>query len=252
MMRNIYSKNQIDIATFIGGPFIAIYLIANNFKTFGEKTLYKKTIIWGLVLTLLFFGIIFTIPDNIPSVSIAIIPIIIAHTIVNKYQNNQIEELLKKGFPKASSWKVFAKSILSFIITVFVLILLNQLYTFINVKYNWNNYLNNYCSSVYTESGIQKDKVYVPEDASCFVYSKLRNKGYTLKQVYSILNLEYEYQKNIGIVGNTLKPPEQSSSPYNPVPYILENQTESVLEAQINEILSIEDEYLKLIGALNL
>lgn len=179
----IYSKNQIAIATFIGGPLIAGYLISQNFKIFGDKDASRKTIIISLISTVILIGAFILLPESItskiPNTSIAIIPIFFAYLIVRTYQSKKIEEYLKNGYSKASSMGVLGKSILSFIVTVILGFLLSYAVTFINVKYNYAGYLKNYCSSSYNEKSISKDKVYVPEDASCFVFQRLKERGFT-------------------------------------------------------------------------
>lgn len=250
----IYSKNQIDIATFLGGPLIAGYLLSQNFKIFGDKDASKKTIIISLISTVVFILIPLLLPESItskiPNISIAIIPIIVADSIIRKYQSKKIEEYFKKGYKQASSLGVFGKSIISLLITLIILYLSSQAITFINVKYNYGGYLNNYCNSSYNEKNISKDKTYVPEDASCFVFKHLESKGYTLQQVDKVLTLEFEYQKEIGMVGGSNQTISNNTTTYNPLPFIKEHQALSLPDEQINEILAGEEEYLKLIGVV--
>lgn len=251
--RKIYSKNQIDIATFIGGPLIAGYLISQNFKVFGDKEASKKTMVISLISTAIFIGLLIllrSITNKIPSISIAIIPLVVASLIVRTYQSEKIEEYLKKGYSKASSLEVFGKSILSLLIAVMLFFLLAPIKTFVDVKYNYGNYLMNYCNSLYNEKNIPKDKNYVPEDASCFVFKYLENKGYTLQQVDKVLTLEFEYQKEIGLVSESNQAVSNNSVPYDPLPFIRENQTLTLSDEQISEILTIEEDYLKLIGVV--
>ncbi|OGE64935.1 hypothetical protein A3I48_04160 [Candidatus Daviesbacteria bacterium RIFCSPLOWO2_02_FULL_36_7] len=249
-LSKIYSKNQIDIAAFIGGPLIASYLISQNFKIFGDKEASKKTILIGLISTVIFFGVLVLLPESItskiPNISTAIIPIIIADLIVRQYQSKKIEDYHTKGYPKASSLGVLGKSVISLIITLISVFLLYQVVTFINVKYNYAGYLKNYCNSSYNEKSISKDKVYVPEDASCFVLQRLKEKGFTLQQVDQVLTLEFDYQKEIGIVGNSEK--DSKGNDYNPLPYIKKHQTLGLSDEQINLILNEELEYMKFIG----
>lgn len=250
----IYSKNQIDIATFIGGPLIAGYLLSQNFKAFGEKDAAKKSTIFSILGLLLLIGAFTLLPEpvtsKIPSISVAIVPILIASFVVRTYQSKKIEEYLKLGYKIASSLEVFGKSLLSLIITLFLYFAVFQILTSMNVKYNYGNYLKNYCNSSYNENNIRQDKVYIPEDASCFVYSQLKSKGYTLQQVDKVLTLEFEYQKKIGIVGGSNQTISDSNTPYEPLPFIKESQDLSLSDKQISEILTTEEGYLKLIGVV--
>lgn len=250
-LEKIYSKNQIDIATFIGGPLIAGYLISSNFKIFGDKEASKKTLIISLISTVIFFGVLVLLPESItskiPNISTAIVPILAADFVVRQYQSKKIEEYLKKGYSKASSLGVFGKSVISLIITLISVFLLYQAVTFINVKYNYAGYLKNYCNSSYNEKSISKDKVYVPEDASCFVFQRLKEKGFTLQQVDRVLTLEFDYQKEFGIVGSSKKDTSKSNQ-YDPLPYIKKHQTLGLVDEQINRIFDEELEYMKFVG----
>jgi hypothetical protein len=253
-LRKIYSKNQIDIATFIGGPLIAGYLLSQNFKTFGEKEAAKKSTIFSILGLLLLISAFVLLPESItskiPNIFVAVIPIVIASLVVRIYQSKKIEEYLKSGYKTASSLGVFGESLLSLIITLILYIAIIQITTSLNVKYAYGNYLKNYCNSSYNEKNIRRDKTYVPEDASCFVYTQLKEKGYTLEQVDKVLTLEFEYQKKIGIVSESNQTIMNNSTAYEPLPFIRDNQTFRLSDNQINEILTIEDKYLQLIGVV--
>lgn len=245
----IYSKNQIDIATFFGGPLIAVYLILQNYKTFENTDAQKKTALIGLTLTVIFFVTLILLPDNILNIIPSIIPLVVAGYFVRTYQKKKIIEYLNNGYLQASSLGVFGKSILSLLITLILFFVIVQAKTVLMVKYNYTNYLKDYCNSSYSEKNISQDKIFVPEDASCFVFIRLKNTGYTLQQVDQVLNLEFEYQKQIGIVGGSQQTTPANSLPYDPLPFIRERQQLGISDSQITEILKVEDEYLKLIGS---
>jgi len=226
-------------------------LISQNFKVFGNKETAKKAIVISLISTTILIGTFIFLPESIaskiPYIAFTIIPVVVTNYVVRTYQSKEINEYLKKDCSKASSLEVFGKSIVSLLIMVIIVSLLLNL---IDVKYNYGNYLKNYCNSSYNEGGIQKNKVYVPEDASCFVHKRLENKGYTLKQIDKVLTLEFEYQKKIGLIDKPNQTVSNNSTPYNPLPFILEHQTIALSDEQINEILTDEEEYLKLIGTI--
>lgn len=252
----LYTPNQIGIATFIGGPLIAGYLIGHNFKVFGKDKTAKKSnllaILGTLLLILLFVVLPYIVPYDIPNISIAIVPLVIAVAIVETYQRKKIDEYIKSGYNAHSSWGVFGKSLLSLVITIIVNLVIYALFTAIVVKYNYAGYLNNYCRTTYGKFPIKDTQLYVPEDASCFVTEKLEGKGYTLEQVDHVLTVEFEYQKSIGIVSDSKETAAGSQPLYDPLPYIRDHQTMGLTDDQINEILLIEEEYLKLIGVMKL
>lgn len=252
--QKIYSINQINIATFFGGPLIAGYLLSQNYKVFGDKKASNKTVIISLALTAVLFIVFVLLPRNIigliPNLSIPTISVVVIAAIVETYQSKKITEYFKRGYKQASSLGVFAKSIISFLITVITLFLLTQIITFIDVTFNNERYMINYCNNEYNEENIFKNKIYVPIDSSCFVFKRLESKGYTLQQVDKVLILEFEYQKEIGMVSRPNQIITNDSKTYDPLSYIKMHQTTSLSEEQIVEILATEEKYLKLIGAI--
>ncbi len=107
--QKIYTNKTISIATFFGGPFAAGFLIGNNYKIFGDDDKRRNSIILGLISTIVFFEILFLIPEKIiNSIPNAIFPAIytgIIYFIVTKTQDKKINEYLENGYKKASGWK---------------------------------------------------------------------------------------------------------------------------------------------------
>ena len=84
----IYSEKAIRVGTFLGGPIVAGYFIAENFKVFGDFDKVKRTWIITILASILIFGLIFMIPEdvNIPNVIFPIIYMGIAAYFTKKYQ----------------------------------------------------------------------------------------------------------------------------------------------------------------------
>ena len=73
--QKIYKDKEIYVGTFLGGPLVAGYLMANNFKVFGESNKGKRTWMYTIITTIVIFGGIFLIP-NIDKIPNQIIPLI--------------------------------------------------------------------------------------------------------------------------------------------------------------------------------
>lgn len=73
--KKIYKDRAISVGTFLGGPLVAGYFIAENFKVFGEYEKAKKTWIYTIIATVIIFGGIFLIPDDV-KVPNQIIPLV--------------------------------------------------------------------------------------------------------------------------------------------------------------------------------
>ncbi|MGV6829835.1 MAG: hypothetical protein ACWA45_10625 [Flavobacteriales bacterium] len=61
----LYSSKAISGATFLGGPLAAGYLIGENFKAIDKQTEGRNSLIIGIISTIILFGGIFMIPENI-------------------------------------------------------------------------------------------------------------------------------------------------------------------------------------------
>lgn len=250
----VYTKNTIYAATFIGGPIVGTYLIFKNFKLFGKNDAAKKTLFYGLLGTFLLFLTAVLLSEFVTNnliVFFAFIPLGIVLSIVQTYQSYDIKQYLNSGIKQANFLGVFLKSLISLLISITFILLMTFIVTMLNVKFNYINYLTHYCGSTYKESLIKANsKEYIPEDASCFVASKLKKNGYTLNQVDEVLTLEFEYQKSIGLVDDIRQTKVGDSQAYEPPPYIKQHQKLNLNDSQINEILRVEQEYLRLIGVI--
>lgn len=99
--KKIFSQQAIAIATYIGGPVAAAYLVKKNYQAFDQDDNGKKALIIGIISTILLFGGIFSIPehiiDKIPNMVIPTIYTIIIYFIVDKKQGNWLKPIKKKG-----------------------------------------------------------------------------------------------------------------------------------------------------------
>ena len=78
-----YSQKAIGIATFIGGPLAAGYLIRENYKALHETEKGNKALIISIVATIALFALIFSIPEQvIEKIPKVIIPAIYTGMIV--------------------------------------------------------------------------------------------------------------------------------------------------------------------------
>jgi hypothetical protein len=116
----IYKDRAIWVGTFLGGPLVAGYLIAENFKAFNEFDKAKKTWIYAIVATIVVFGGIFLIPDNvkIPNQIIPLIYTAIAYYLVQHFQGQNISVHLNSGGQLFSWWRTIAVGLIGLAITI--------------------------------------------------------------------------------------------------------------------------------------
>jgi len=99
--KKIYTDKAIRVGTFLGGPLVAGYFMAENFKVFGDSEKAKKTWIITILATLCIFALIFFIPENIsdkiPNIVFPLIYMSIAAYYTKLYQEKQINEHIENG-----------------------------------------------------------------------------------------------------------------------------------------------------------
>lgn len=117
----IYSKIAIGAGTFFGGPFVAGYCIAENFKAFNDFDKARKTYIITGISTIIISIIAFNTPENIPSVTFPLIYAFITSFIIKTYQGKNIEKHVENGGDFFNGWRMFLISIISVIILLAIL-----------------------------------------------------------------------------------------------------------------------------------
>ncbi|SHL22459.1 hypothetical protein [Chryseobacterium polytrichastri] len=118
--QKIYKDKAIWVGTFLGGPLAAGYLIAENFKAFNDPTKVKKTWIYAIFATIVVFGGVFLIPDNV-KIPNQIIPLIytgIAYYLVQHFQGQNISKHISSGGQLHSWWRTITVGIIGLSITI--------------------------------------------------------------------------------------------------------------------------------------
>lgn len=115
-----HSQAAIVIATYIGGPLAAGYLIKKNYDTLGQHENAKKSLIIGVISMVLLVVSIFSVPEHIMSkIPNAIIPL--AYTgiillIVEKIQGAKLKEHKESGGEFHSRWKAAGAGVASLLV----------------------------------------------------------------------------------------------------------------------------------------
>ena len=122
--KRIYKENAIWAGTMLGGPLVAGYLIAENFKTFGEISEARKTWVYSILATIIIFSGAFLIPDDleIPNLSIPLLCTAIAYLFVKYFQGKNISAFIASGGKPFGWGRTIVVSVIGLVIT-FVLLL---------------------------------------------------------------------------------------------------------------------------------
>lgn len=116
----IYSDRALWTGSFIGGPLVAGYFIAENFKVFKDTPKANKTWIIAIIGTIIILGGVSLIPNdvNIPSVAIPLIYTSIAYSIGLYFQKPLMNKHVENGGVFYSWWRVIGIALLGLIFTV--------------------------------------------------------------------------------------------------------------------------------------
>ena len=103
----LYNDRSIYVGTFLGGPLVAGYLAAENYKKLGQAAKVKNAWIIALIATLAILGAIFFIPglEKIPNYLIPLIYTAIAQFLIQKFQGNAIKAHIAQGGQIYSTWR---------------------------------------------------------------------------------------------------------------------------------------------------
>jgi hypothetical protein len=88
----LYKENAIFGATFLGGPLVAGYLAAENFKQLGQPGKARTAWIIAILSTIAIFGGLFLIPgaNKIPNYIIPLAYTFITRSLIRTYQGESI------------------------------------------------------------------------------------------------------------------------------------------------------------------
>tara|TARA_R100001369_G_scaffold22674_3_gene41375 strand:+ start:43369 stop:43830 length:462 start_codon:yes stop_codon:yes gene_type:complete len=121
----IYKDRAIWFGSFVGGPLVAGYFIAENFKVLNEPENVKSTWNYTIPLTILVFSLALVIPQssNFPSIIIPLAYTLFAYYISKHYQGPGIEVHLAAGGEEFDWWRIIGISLLGLIATFIILVI---------------------------------------------------------------------------------------------------------------------------------
>ena len=115
-MRSIYSPRQIQVATFLGGPFAAAYFLKSSFESINKQELASKSFILSLIGSIIIIGILPFLPEKMPNNVIPLLYLIPVVALLKQHYFTKEEILESEDYQIESSWKVFGISLVSVVL----------------------------------------------------------------------------------------------------------------------------------------
>jgi hypothetical protein len=117
----LYTESAIRIATFFGGPLVAGFLIANNYKQLGEARHVQVTWLIAIVSTVIIFGMALYLPEKFPHLIVPIAYTGVVYYLVKRLQGAKIKAHLAAGGRKWAAGRVVLVTVAGLVLTFAIL-----------------------------------------------------------------------------------------------------------------------------------
>lgn len=207
----LYSQRSIGIATFLGGPLAAGYLIGENYRNLEELDNGKRALIIGLVATVLLFVGIYSVPESImEKVPNQIIPLAytgLIYLIVEKIHGTTLNQHKENGSAFYSGWRAAGVGAVSMAILFVGLLAIASVPT---------------GNELFEKYDLEMQAFSKNERESLFIYDELgKVPNHTLAERITVFALP-KWTENIEIINRT--------NAYENLPIELQGQNEILLE----------------------
>lgn len=103
----LYKNRAVFIGAFLGGPLVAGYMAAENFKKLGQPEYAKRAWVIAILTTIVVFGVFPSFPfvDKVLGAAVPVAYCAIADTLVLKYQGGRAKSHIENGGKMYSTWR---------------------------------------------------------------------------------------------------------------------------------------------------
>jgi hypothetical protein len=103
----LYRNRAVFIGAFLGGPLVAGYMAAENFKNLGQPEYAKRAWVIAILTTIVVFGVFPFLPfvDKILGAAVPVAYCAIADTLVLRYQGEKARAHVENGGKMYSTWR---------------------------------------------------------------------------------------------------------------------------------------------------
>jgi hypothetical protein len=116
----IYTSRAILVSTFLAGPMAGGYMLAENFKAFGER----RRATWSLIISILGTALLMTVAnlipfiDKVPPIAFSAAALVVIHQMINYYLAKRMEAHFYAGGKKTGIGKIILVCVIALILTV--------------------------------------------------------------------------------------------------------------------------------------
>jgi len=114
----LYTERAIRLATFLGGPLVAGYLIATNYKELGEPEKVKPTWLIAFAATVVIIVIAFLLPARTPPYIIPFAYTFGTYYLVQNLQGKKIKAHVAAGGQLQPVWKAVVAGLIGLLLIV--------------------------------------------------------------------------------------------------------------------------------------
>lgn len=95
----IHKESAIQVAAFLGGPLVAGYLVAHNYKQLGEPEKVKKTWLVAVAVFVVLLILAILVPESVPTIVFAVVNVGVVQLLVQRFQSAKLKAHLEAGGP---------------------------------------------------------------------------------------------------------------------------------------------------------
>jgi hypothetical protein len=116
----IFSRLAILVSTFLAGPMAGGYMLAENFKAFGERRRATWSLLISILSTVLLMTVANLIPfvEKIPPIAFSGAAFVVIHQMINYYLAERMDAHFQAGGERAGIGKIILVCVIAVIVTV--------------------------------------------------------------------------------------------------------------------------------------
>jgi hypothetical protein len=116
-----FTPRQHFVASFLGAPIAAAWLAAHNYRALARPQDARQVVIWGIVATLVVFGIALVLPEDFPNAVLPLAYCVAVLTLAKQRFGDLVDAHSAAGGGTASWWRVVGIGLLSLIVVGLIL-----------------------------------------------------------------------------------------------------------------------------------